>query len=79
MEPSEERTEWMDEIRARDTLYGPLTRSGQVEVVEPPPETVWAVENGVRPELFHVVEPWMDWDAIEWNWPVPGRDFSKRV
>jgi hypothetical protein len=72
-----ERSEWMDEIRARDTLYGPLTRSGQVEVVQTPPETVWACDNVVRPELFHVVEPWMNWDSISWERPVT--DFSRRV
>lgn len=58
-----------DEERARDALYGPETRSGHVEVVQTPPDVVWAVENVVRPCLFHVVEPWTDWDAITWDWP----------
>jgi hypothetical protein len=67
-----ERTEAMSEMRARDTLYGPHTRSGQVEVVEPPIETVIAVAAPMRFGGFRVVDVWADWDSISWDDPRPG-------
>lgn len=44
-----------DEERAREALYGPQTRSGDVDVVEAPLTTP---------------EAWIDWDAIRWDWPI---------
>lgn len=67
-----ERTEWMSEIRARGTLYGLDTRSGDVTVVDEYPDRFAVVENLSRPHRPHVVELWMDWDSISFDWPVYG-------
>jgi hypothetical protein len=59
-----ERTEAMSEMRARDTLYGPQTRSGQVNLTPLQPD-----EFG-RPAGLS--DEWIPWDSISWDDPRPG-------
>lgn len=44
----------VNEEGVREALYGPHTRSGQVEAVQTPPK---------------LSEDWIAWEAVEWDWP----------